>query len=266
MPIECRTAPLAGAIAARAGRGVKPAWAPAAWAPRERPLDFLRHVATIAWKDLRVELRSREILFNMVFFAAMVVILFSFAFLKEAKEGEMVAVAEVAPGFLWIAVLFSATLGMGRAFDRERESDTMRGLLISPAPRAAIFLGKAAGLFVLMAVVEAVVVPLVWFFFAAPLFAEPLPMTTLMLLTTAGVSVVGSVFAAMLMRTRARDVLLPVVLYPILVPLFIAAIKGTSGLLVGDTEQTWFWIRFLLVYDSSFVVAALWTFESVVIE
>jgi ABC-type transport system involved in cytochrome c biogenesis permease component len=74
------------------------------------------------------------------------------------------------------------------------------------------------------------------------------------------------VFAAMLMRTRARDVLLPVVLYPILVPLFIAAIKGTSALLVGDTEQAWFWIRFLLVYDSSFVVAALWTFESVVIE
>jgi heme exporter protein CcmB len=229
-------------------------------------LDFLRHVATIAWKDLRVELRSREILFNMAFFAAMIVVLFSFAFLKESRDGEMVVVAEVAPGFLWIAVLFSATLGMSRAFDRERESDTMRGLLLSPAPRAALFLGKAAGLFLLMAMVEAVVVPLVWFFFAAPLFADPPAMTALVLLTTAGVAVVGSVFAAMLMRTRARDILLPVILYPILVPLFIAAIKGTSGILAGDAEQTWFWIRFLLVYDSAFVVAALWTFESVVIE
>ena len=223
-------------------------------------------MATIAWKDLRVELRSREILFNMAFFAAMIVVLFSFAFLKEEKNGQMVSVAEVTPGFLWIAVLFSATIGMGRAFDRERESDTMRGLLLSPVPRAALFLGKAAGLFLLMIMVEAVVVPLIWFFFASPLFSDPLPMAALVLLATAGVAVVGSVFAAMLMRTRARDVLLPVVLYPILVPLFIAAIKGTSGILVEDGEQTWFWIRFLLVYDATFVVAALWTYESVVIE
>ncbi len=227
---------------------------------------FLRHVAAMAWKDLRVELRSREILFTMAFFAAMVVVLFSFAFLKEEDSGEVVAVAEVTPGFLWVAVLFSATLGMGRAFDRERESDTMRGLLLSPAPRAALFLGKAVGLFVMMAMVEAVVVPLCWFFFAAPLFEQPLPLLVLVLLATAGVAVVGSVFAAMLMKTRSRDVLLPVVLYPILVPLFIAAIKGTSALLTGEMEIAWFWIRFLLVYDAAFVVAALWTFESLVIE
>ncbi len=229
-------------------------------------MDFLRHVATIAWKDLRVELRSREILFNMAFFAAMIVVLFSFAFLKESREGQMVVVAEVTPGFLWIAVLFSATLGMSRAFDRERESDTMRGLLMSPAPRTALFLGKAAGIFLLMAMVEVLVVPLVWFFFAAPLFDQPLAMGTLVVLATAGVAVIGSVFAAMLMRTRARDVLLPVVLYPILVPLFIAAIKGTSGILSGEMDVAWFWIRFLLVYDALFVVSALWTFESVVIE
>jgi heme exporter protein B len=242
-------------VATAAGRGVQ----------RGR-VQFLRHVATMAWKDLQVELRSREIVFTMVFFAAMVVVLFSFAFLEENRDGEVVAVAEVAPGFLWIAVLFSATLGMSRAFDRERESDTMRGLLLSPAPRAAIFLGKAVGLFVLMAAVEVVVIPLCWLFFAAPLFAEPLPMATLAVLATAGVAVVGSVFAAMLLRTRARDVLLPVVLYPILVPLFIAAIKGTAALLAGEPDQAWFWIRFLGVYDAVFAVAALWTFESLVIE
>ena len=227
---------------------------------------YLRHVAVMAWKDLQVELRSREIIFSMSFFAAMVVVLFSFAFLKQNAEGETVAVAEIAPGFLWIAVLFAATLGMSRAFDRERESDTMRGLLLSPAPRSALFLGKAVGLFVMMAVVEAVVVPLVWFFFAAPLFAEPLPMAALALLATAGVAIVGAVFAAMLMRTRARDLLLPVILYPILVPLFIAAIKGTSGVLTGDAPQAWFWIRFLVAYDLLFIVASLWTFESLVIE
>jgi heme exporter protein B len=244
-----------GEVARLPGAGIQPG-----------RVSFFHHVATMAWKDLRVELRSREILFNMAFFAAMMVVLFSFAFLKENREGEMVAVAEIAPGFLWVAVLFSATLGMARAFDRERESDTMRGLLLSPAPRTALFLGKALGLFLLMVLVEAVVIPLVWFFFAAPLFAEPVPMLALVALATAGVAVVGSVFAAMLMRTRARDILLPVVLYPILVPLFIAAIKGTSGVLTGATDQAWFWIRFLLVYDAAFLVAALWTYESLVIE
>ena len=229
-------------------------------------MDFLRHVATIAGKDLRVELRSREIIFNMAFFAAMIVVLFSFAFLKESRSGLMVVVAEVTPGFVWIAVLFSATIGMGRAFDRERESDTMRGLLLSPAPRAAIFLGKAAGLFLLMAMVEVVVVPMVWLFFGSPLFDDPVAMGSLVVLATVGVAVIGSVFAAMLMRTRARDVLLPVVLYPILVPLFIAAIKGTSAILGDLPDDAWFWIRFLLVYDALFVVTALWTFESVVIE
>ena len=91
-------------------------------------------------------------------------------------------------------------------------------------------------------------------------------LVSLALLSTVGVAVIGAVFAAMLMRTRARDLLLPVVLYPILVPLFIAAIKGTSGILSGEMEVAWFWIRFLLVYDALFVVSALWTFESVVIE
>ena len=229
-------------------------------------MSFLGHVGVVAGKDLRIELRSREILFNMVFFSAMAVVLFSFAFLKEGRDGAMVAVAEITPGFLWVAVLFSATMGMARAFDRERESDTMRGLLLSPIPRAALFLGKAVGLFALMALVEAVVVPLCWFFFGAPIFDDPVALVALVVLATLGISVVGAVFAAMLMKTRARDLLLPVILYPILTPLFIAAIKATSAMLMGADDQVWFWIRFLVVYDASFLVAALWIFESLVIE
>lgn len=227
---------------------------------------FARHVATLAWKDLRVEFRSREIVYTMTFFAAMVVLLFSFAFLKENAAGEVISVAEIAPGFLWVALLFAGTLGLSRAYDREREGDTMRGLLLSPTPRAAIFLGKAVSIAAFMALVAAVVAPLVWFFFDAPLFREPLAMILTLVLGTVGFAVVGSVFAAMLLRSRSRDVLLPVVLYPILVPLFIAGIKASQGILEGELVQTWFWIKFLLVYDALFTVAALWTFESLVIE
>jgi heme exporter protein B len=229
-------------------------------------VEYLRHVSALAWKDLRIELRSREILYTMVLFAALVVVLFSFAFLKEDARGELALAADVAPGFVWVPVLFAATLGLSRAFDREREGDTMRGLLLSPTPRSAIFLGKALGIAVLMALTEVVVVPLVVVLFDAPLFDRPLELGLLLALATGGVAVIGSTFAAMLMRVRSRDVLLPVTLYPILVPLLIAAIKGTAGAVGGDLGQAWFWIRFLLVYDVLFAVAALWTFESLVIE
>ena len=230
---------------------------------------FFRHVATLAWKDLRVEFRSGEILLTMMFFAVMVVLMFSFAFLREVSspaEGSsgVVAVADVAPGFLFIAVLFAGTLGLSRAFDRERESDTMRALLLSPAPRSAIFLGKAVGMMLFMLVVQVVVVPLIWFFFDAPVFDRPLVLALTLLLTSLGFAVVGSVFAAMLLRARSRDVLLPVVLYPILMPLLIAGVKALSGLFINDLD--WFWVKFLLFYDAAFSVAALWVFESLVIE
>jgi heme exporter protein CcmB len=229
-------------------------------------VDFVRHVAALAWKDLRVEFRSREIVYTMVLFAALIVVLFSFAFVKENAAGEMAAVADVAPGFVWIPVLFAATLGLSRAFDREREGDTMRGLLLSPTPRAAIFLGKALGIAALMVLCELVVVPLVVVLFDAPLFDAPIALSLILVGTTIGIAVVGSTFAAMLMRTRSRDVLLPIVLYPILVPLLIAAIKATAGCVAHDPVQIRFWIRFLLAYDAIFVVAALWIFESLVIE
>ncbi len=223
----------------------------------------------MAWKDLRVELRSREIIYTMVFFATMVLLIFSFAFIKGSAPA-----ADVVPGILWVAIAFSGTLGLSRAFDRERESETMRGLLLTPAPRTAIFLGKAIGITVFMLIVEVVLVPMVALLFSSPLFDHALPLILAVLLATIGYSVVGCVFAAMLLRAKSRDVLLPVVLYPVLVPLLIAGTKATAALLEGagdpnavaDLDAAYFWIKFLLVYDTIFIVAALWTFESLVIE
>jgi heme exporter protein B len=224
---------------------------------------FWQQIGTLIWKDLRVEFRSREILYTMTFFAAMVVLIFSFAFV--AAESAM---AEIAPGILWTAVAFAGTLGLSRAFGREREEDTMRGLLLSPASRTAIFLGKALVIAIFILIVEVVVVPMVAFLFGAPLFREPLPLVAIVLLSTVGFAVVGSVFSAMLLRSRSREVLLPVVLYPILVPLLIAGTKGTGALLErsADLDAAYFWLEFLLVYDAIFVVVALWTFESLVVE
>ena len=224
---------------------------------------FMHHVGVVAWKDLRVELRSKEILYTMGFFAALLVVVFSFAFVSSPA-----VMIEAVPGVVWCAMAFAGTVGLGRAFDREREGDTMRALLLSPASRLAVFLGKALSIVLLIVAVEALVAPLAALLFGAPLFDHALPAIVLLVLGAVGFGLVGTVFAAMLLRVRSRDVLLPVVLYPILVPLFIAGTKGTAALLAArpDTGVAWYWIQFLGIFDAAFLAASLWTFESLVIE
>ena len=236
-------------------------------------MGFLRHVAIVAWKDLRVELRTREILYTTLFFATMVVLIFTFAFIEVIDEQEaspyllkVKTFGDPSAAILWVAVAFSGLLALGRAFDREREGDTIRALLLSPASRGALFLGKAVGVALFLLVVEAVVVPMIGFFFQAPVF-EHLGLLALLLgLATVGFAVVGSSFAAMLMRARMREVLLPVILYPILVPVLMAGSKGTAALFQNDVEPALFWAQFLLVFDAIFLTVALWAFESLVIE
>src|SRR5690242_255387 len=119
------------------------------------PTSVIRHARAVAWKDLQVELRSREILYTMAFFAALIVIVFVFVFPSDPR---LVRVA--APGMLWVAVAFAGTIGLGRAFDRERENDTMRALLLAPVPRLAVFIGKAFAIALLVLAVAVVVTPM----------------------------------------------------------------------------------------------------------
>ena len=221
----------------------------------------------IAQKDLRVEFRSKEIFSTMVFFSVMVVLLFSFSFLKSSsKSSEMIATGELVPGFIWITLLFAGTLGLGRTFERERETGTMRALLLTPAPRVSLFLGKAIGVFVILSLVAMLVVPLIGLFFDSGFLNNVPVLVASLFLGVVGFSIVGTFFAAMLLQSRARDVLLPVVLFPILIPLFIGGIKSTTGAATGDTMEAWFWIRFMLTYNAAFLTAAFWSFESLVIE
>jgi heme exporter protein CcmB len=224
---------------------------------------FVRHAAMVAWKDLRVELRTREILSTTVFFAVMIVLVCSFAFVEKVTS-----IADLASAVLWISVAFAGTLGISRAFERELHGSTMRALLLAPAERGAIFLGKTAGVVFSMLVVEAVVVPLAGVLFGAPVLNEPHLLVCLLVLVTIGFAVVGSVFAGMLLPTRARDVLLAVTLYPVATPALIAGIKGTAALwgVAEELPQALFWIKFLVVYDAIFLAVSLWAFESLVVE
>jgi len=224
---------------------------------------LLRQAARVAWKDLRVELRSREIFATMAFFAALLAVIDSFAFPRDVDK-----VRDAVPGMLLVAIAFTGTIAIGRAFDRERENDTMRALLLAPVPRLAVFLGKAVAMNVLVLAVAVVIAPLLALFLDAPLFDYPGELALAVVLGAIGFAVVGSVFSATLLKVRARDVLLPVILYPILIPLFVAGTRTTQALVEDhpNLEAAWYWIRFLGIYDAGFLVLSLWIFESLVIE
>jgi heme exporter protein CcmB len=225
--------------------------------------EFARAVWVITRKDLLVEARTREILFTTMFFAVACVLVFAFGFVKEGRP-----VSDAAAGILWIAIAFSGTLALGRAFERERQGETLRALLIAPIDRPALYVGKLVGILILLAAVEAIVVPLVALMFQAALFDHPVLMLALLAAGTIGFAAVGTLFAAMLVRARSRDVMLPVLLYPITVPVIIAGVRGTAALLQpeGGEPMARAWLAMLVFFDVVFITLALWTFEPVMTE
>src|SRR4029077_15815081 len=175
---------------------------------------------------------------------------------------------DAAAGILWIAIEFAGTLALGRTFERERYSETLRALLLAPSSRAAIYVGKMLSILLLLAVVELVLVPLVALLFHAQLFAAPALLAGLLATGTVGFGAVGALFAALLVRARSRDVMLPILLYPITIPVMIAGVRGTAALLqeTPDTATVAMWIAILAAFDVVFVTLSLWTFEPVMTE
>jgi heme exporter protein CcmB len=224
---------------------------------------FTRVALLVLRKDVAIEFRSFEILSTTLFFAVSCVLVFAFALVR---DGEVVA--DAAAGILWIAIAFSGTLALGRTFERERYAETVRALLLAPAPRAAIYVGKLLGIVLLLAAAEVILVPLVALLFSAALFARPLLLITLLAGGTVGFAGVGTLFAAMLVRSRTRDVMLPILLYPITVPVIIAGVRGTAALLAvpSDDSVAIMWISLLAAFDVVFITLALWTFEPLMTE
>jgi len=224
---------------------------------------FVRTALLVLRKDVAIELKSREILYTTLLFALSCVLIFSIAFVKQGEPLE-----DAAAGILWIAIEFAGTLALGRTFERERYAETLRALLLAPSSRAAIYVGKVLGILALLAVVEVLLVPLVALLFHAPLFSAPLLLVGLLATGTVGFGAVGALFAAMLVRARSRDVMLPILLYPITIPVMIAGVRGTAALLQDppDAATVTMWIAILAAFDVVFVTLSLWTFEPVMTE
>jgi heme exporter protein CcmB len=220
-----------------------------------------RVVGLIVRKDLTIEMRSREILFTTAFFAMSCVLVFAFGFVKDGQ-----AIDDVAAAIHWIAISFSGTLALGRTFERERTNETLQALMLAPSDRPAIYLGKLIGVLVLLFVVEALLVPLVTCCSRCRCSTIP-GCCSADAFGTLGFASVGTLFAAMLVRARSRDVLLPVLLYPITIPVIIAGVKGTAALAQpGGDVSARAWMAMLVFFDAVFVTLALWTFEAVMTE
>jgi heme exporter protein CcmB len=226
-------------------------------------VSFVHAALLVLRKDFAVEVKSYEIVSTTLLFAISCVVVFAFAFVKEGE-----APVDAAAAILWIAIMFAGTLALGRAFERERYGETLRALLLAPVSRAAIYVGKLLGIVVLLVVAEALLVPLSALFFSAALFSRPLLLLALLLTGTIGFASVGTLFAAMLVRSRTRDVMLPILLYPITVPVMIAGVRGTAALAQSapDEPTAMMWIALLVGFDVVFITLSLWTFEPLMTE
>jgi len=221
---------------------------------------YLRAVAAVVWKDLAAELRSRELLSSMLVFALLVILVFNFA-----MELDIQARQTVTSGVLWVTFAFAGTLGLNRSMSVERDRGCLDGLLLAPVDRSALYFGKAAGNLVFMLVVEAIVLPTYSLLYNVSLFRPGLVLVVV--LGSIGYSAVGTLLSSMAVQARTRDVLLPILLFPVVLPVLVAAVKASNAFLQGlEMVDIWPWLNLLIVYDVVFVAVAFMVFDFVVEE
>ena len=226
---------------------------------------FFSVLSAVVEKDLRLEWRTKESLIIMVVFALLVLTLFSFAFGPGGGSGE--SARAVQAGILWISFLFACIIGLSRTMGVERESTGFSAMYASPADPSALYLGKVASVAVLMGVMELVGFAVLAVLYQADVWKSAGALALIAICATIGIAAAGALFSAMSARTRTREVLLPVLMFPVLVPVLIAAVKATDAHLGGggwaDSRD---WIRLMLVYDVVFLVAASMVFEYILEE
>ena len=222
-------------------------------------MSFVGKVWSIVSKDLSLEKRSREMLSSMFIFSLIVILIFSFSFDLAVERA-----STVAPGVLWVAITFAGMLGLARSFVLERDQGCLDGLLLCPVDRSIIYLGKMLGNLIFISITEVIIVPLCFALFNLPFHALLLPV---ILLGTIGFSAVGTLVSAMTVHARAREVMLPILLFPLVMPALIAAVKLTAGVLDGQSwAQMRNWLQLLVGFDVIYFVLSYLAFEYIVEE
>lgn len=220
----------------------------------------MNKVMTIIWKDLLSEMRAKEVATTMAVFAIMIVVIFNFAF-DPGEDG----IGLIAPGVLWVALTFAGVLSLNQTFAREKERNCLEGLMLCPVERGTIYWGKMLGGLIMMFAIEAIVTPVFLVLYDLPLFVPELAL--IMVLATLGFVAVGTLFSALTMNLRAREVLLPVLFFPVVVPVIIAAVKATQVALDGEAfGEMASWLLLMGAFDAIFLVVSALVFEFVIEE
>lgn len=225
-------------------------------------MGFLIQLRVLLWKDLLSELRGKELISMMAFFGLLVLVIFNFAFEPGSAEA-----AHLGSGILWVAFTFAGVLGLNRSFLMEKESEGLQGLLLSPVDRGVLYLGKLGGNFLFMLLVESLILPFFALFFNLDLWLLLPQLALVAILSTLGFTAVGTLFAAMSAQAKSRELLLPTLLLPIVVPVIVAAVKSTGQILEGrPLAEAAHWLKLLLAFDLLYVVVSFLIFEYVVEE
>jgi heme exporter protein B len=213
--------------------------------------------ATLA-KDLRMEWRSKDAINSMLFFSLLVVVIFSFAFNPTAEESR-----RIAGGLMWVAFLFAAVVALNQTWARELRNQVLDAYRVSPAPANSLFLAKAIGNFLFVVILESLMAPLFVVFYELRSVGPVWQLVVVALLGTWALVVNGTFFAALSIRTRNREIMLPLILFPISIPALLGMVDATTSILTGDASPV-FWMKLLAVYDLVFTLICLLLFEAVI--
>jgi heme exporter protein B len=238
-----------------------PVFRPASRATTNPFLGYIGKALAIAGKDIIAEIRTKEMISAMFVFSLLVILIFNFAFDLRAENATVLA-----PGVLWVAIAFAGMLGLGRSFINERDRGSLEGLLLAPVDRSAIYLGKLLGNILFISLVEIGILPFFMVFFNLPLSILP-GLIGIVILGTVGLAGVGTLFSAMVIHTRARDVLLPIMLFPVTVPVILSAVRLTGALLDGvPFDEVQKWLALLVAFDAIFMAMSFMLFDFIVEE
>ena len=222
--------------------------------------NFTKAVAAVVWKDVRAEFRSRELFSAMLVFSLLIILIFNFALELDIKTRQ-----SVTSGVLWATFAFAGTLGLNRSMAIEKDRGCLDGLLLAPVDRSAIYFGKMISNLTFMLIVEIIVLPIYSVLYNVNLFQPGLLLV--ILLGSIGYVAVGTLLAAMSVQTRTRDILLPILLFPVVIPVLLAAVKASEGFLIGaDFAEILLPLNLLIAYDIIFIALAFMVFDNVVEE
>ncbi len=225
-------------------------------------MTFFKKVWPIVWKDMLSELRTKEVLVSMCFFAFLVLIIFNFAFFTGIGK-----VTGILSGMLWVAFIFSGLLGLNQTFGSEKDRGSLQGLLLCPVSRSTIYVGKVIGNFLFMSIMEIFILVLFAILFRVNLLEVLKPLSLIVFLGTLGFVFVGTILSAMAVHAKAREILLSIILFPIVVPLIIASVKATEKIFQGaPLGEIYGWLKILIAFDLIFFLVSYGTFEFVLEE